>query len=121
MYYDQYALGFGHDIYAYYKLYKFYLYIKISHRYLLGLRADRAFAGYEQKRIYTIMYIIVTLLFLWLLNDCMQHTHIIIIDPRRSQVCTYIYICISAPSGTSVFNIIVMVRESFKILYLYSI
>lgn len=54
MYYGQYALGFGHDISAYYKLYKLYLYIKISHRYLLGLRADRAFAEYEQKRIYSI-------------------------------------------------------------------
>jgi len=84
-------IGFGHDIYAYYKLYKLYLYIKISYigiRYLLGLRADRAFAGHERKRIFIIMYIyIVTILFnilLWLHNDSMQHTHIIIIDPRRS-------------------------------------
>lgn len=58
MYYGQYALDFGHDIYAYCKLYKLYLYIKISHiGTLLGLRADRALAGHEQKRIFTIMYI----------------------------------------------------------------
>lgn len=57
-YYGQYTrIGFGHDIYAYYKLYKLYLYIKISYRYLLGLRADRAFAGHEQKRIFIIMYV----------------------------------------------------------------
>jgi len=52
-------IGFGHDRYAYYKLYKIYSYIKISYyigsTHYYSTAGGSSFAGHEQKGIFIII------------------------------------------------------------------